>query len=70
MNDRRLKLLLDENRYVTAHDILEEQKRELFPEARRYLLDEILSKKLFSILADESFDISKKLQLSFGESLQ
>ena len=58
-------MLIDENRYVTAHDILEEQKRALVLRARKHLLDEILTKELFSILADESSDISKTEQLSF-----
>jgi predicted restriction endonuclease len=65
INDRGLKLLIDENRYVTAHDILEEQKRALVLRARKHLLDEILTKEFFSILADESSDISKTEQLSF-----
>ena len=66
VNDKGLKLLLDENRYVTAHDILEEQKQALVLSARRHLLDDILRRKFFSILADESSDVSKKEQLSFS----
>lgn len=66
INDKGLKLLLDENRYVTAHDILEEQKQALVLSARRHLLDDILRRKFFSILADESSDVSKKEQLSFS----
>jgi hypothetical protein len=37
----------------------------LISRARKHLLDEILTKEFFSILADESSDISKTEQLSF-----
>ena len=66
INDKALKLILDENRYVNAHDILEEQKQLLVLSARRHLLENILKRNLFSIIADESSDVSKKEQLSFS----
>ncbi|XP_046842027.1 zinc finger MYM-type protein 1-like [Xenia sp. Carnegie-2017] len=66
INDKALKLLLDENRYVTAHDILDEQKQMIVLNARRHLIVKILVRESFSILADESSDVSKKEQLSFS----
>ncbi|XP_046860232.1 zinc finger MYM-type protein 1-like [Xenia sp. Carnegie-2017] len=66
INDKALKLLLDENRYVNAHDILDEQKQMIVLNARRHLINKILVRESFSILADESSDVSKKEQLSFS----
>ena len=59
-------MLYIEKHYVLAHDILEEQKQILFLEARRDLLDRIRQCEFFSILADESSDVTKKDQLSFS----
>ena len=64
-NDKGLQLLLNEKRYTTAHDILDEQERMLVLKARRELLGGVLEKDFYSILADESSDVSKKEQLSF-----
>ena len=64
-NDKGLQLLLNEKRYTTVHDILDEQERMLVLKARRELLDGVLEKDFYSILADESSDVSKKEQLSF-----
>ena len=66
VTDSGLKLLLKEKHYVFAHDILEEQKQMLVLEARRGLLERIRQCEFFSILADESSDITKKEQLSFS----
>ena len=52
-NDKGLQLLLNEKRYTTAHDILDEQERMC------------VEKYFCSILADESSDVSKKERLSF-----
>ena len=65
-NDKRLKLLLDEKHYVTVHDVLMEQEQMLVLNARRLLMKNILNKAFYSILADESSDVSKKEQLSFS----
>ena len=65
-NDKALKLLLDEKHYVTVHDILSEQEQMLVLSARRNLLNKILGKRFYSILADESSDVSKTEQLSFS----
>lgn len=66
INDKGLELLLKEKHYVTAHDILDEQKQMLVLKARRNLLEGVLEKDFYSILADESADVSKKEQLSFS----
>ena len=55
----------NEKRYTTAHDILDEQERMLVLKAQRELLGDVLKKDFYSILADESSDVSKKEQLSF-----
>ena len=65
-NDKGLEILLKEKHYVTAHDILDEQKQMLVINARRNLLQKISNCDFYSILADESSDVSKKEQLSFS----
>ena len=65
-SDKGLKLLLDEKHYVTVHDVLMEQEQMLVLNARRHLMNNILSKAFCSILSDESSDVSKKEQLSFS----
>ena len=65
-SDKGLKLLLDEKHYVTVHDILMEQGQMLVLNARRHLMNNILSKAIYSILSNESSDVSKKEQLSFS----
>jgi hypothetical protein len=65
-NDKVWKLLLDEKRYVIVHDILSGQEQMLVLSARRNLLNKILGKRFYSILADESSDVSKTEQLSFS----
>ena len=64
--DKGLKLPLDEKHYVTVHDVLMEQEQMLFLNVRRHLMNSILSKAFYSILSDESSDVSKKEQLSFS----
>ena len=49
-----------------AHGILEGQKQMLVLEARRDLLERIRQCEFFSILANESSDVTKKEQLSFS----
>ena len=66
VTDNGLQLLLKEKYYVLAHDILEEQKQMLVLEARRDLLDRIRQCEFFSIIADESSDVTKREQLSFS----
>ena len=66
INDKGLELLLTDKHFVTAHDILDEQKRMLLLKARRSLLEGILEKDFYSILADESADVFKKEQLCFS----
>ena len=61
-----LKLLLDEKHYVTVHDVLMEQEQVLVLNAQRHLMNSILSKAFYSILSDESSNVSKKEQLSFS----
>ena len=65
-SDKGLKLLLDEKHYVTVHNILMERQQMLVLNARSLLMNNILSKTFYSILADESSDVSKKEQLSFS----
>ena len=65
-SDKGLKLLLDEKHYVTVHDVLMEKEQMLVLNARRHLKNNILSKAFYSILSDESSDVSKKEQLSFS----
>lgn len=57
-NDKGLQLLFNEERYTTAHDILDEQERMLVLKARRELLGGVLEKDFYSILADKSTDVS------------
>ena len=64
--DKGLKLLLDEKHYVTVHDVLMEQEQMLVLNARKHLINNILSKAFYFILSDESSDVSKKEQLSFS----
>ncbi|XP_028394417.1 zinc finger MYM-type protein 1-like [Dendronephthya gigantea] len=66
IHDKGLELLLNEKHYTTAHDILVEQQQLLILNARRNLLENVREKDFFSILADESSDVSKKEQLSFS----
>ena len=64
--DKGLKLLLDEKHYVTVHDVLVEQEQMLVLNARRHLMNSILRKAFYSILSDQSSDVSKKEQLSIS----
>eukprot|EP00795_Rhopilema_esculentum_P010269 gene10269-18965_t len=66
VTDSGPKLLLKEKHYILAHDIFEEQKQMLVLEARRDLLERIRQCEFFSILADESSDVTKKEQHSFS----
>ena len=65
INDKGLKLLRQEKRFVSAHDTVEEQMQVLVLTARRDLLSRTLEKDFYTIVADESSDVSKKEQLSF-----
>ena len=52
-NDKGLQLFLNEKRYTTAHDILDEQECMLVLKAQRELLGGVLEKDFYSIHADE-----------------
>ena len=60
-----LQLLLKEGTYM-SHAVLQEQEKLLVLEARRRLLAEIREKLYYSIIADESCDITKTEQLSIS----
>jgi hypothetical protein len=68
INDKGLELLLEEKRYVTAHDILEELKQMLVLKARMDLLDTVRENDFYSILAGESCtDVDYKVSDVFVE---
>ena len=54
---------MDDKKYM-SHSILDEQEQDLFLQARGEIIVEINSAKLFSIICDESTDLSKTEQLS------
>ena len=60
-----LNLLLKENQYM-SHDILAEQEEMLVLSARKRLLNDVNASEFYSIICDESSDISKTEQLSFS----
>ncbi|MEL7308435.1 MAG: hypothetical protein AAGK05_11580 [Pseudomonadota bacterium] len=60
-----LKLLLQEKKYM-SHDILQEQEELIVLTIRRQLVQKIQSNTFFSIIADETSDISKTEQISFS----
>lgn len=60
-----LNLLLKENQYM-SHDILAEQEEMLVLSARKSLLNDVNASEFYSIICDESSDISKTEQLSFS----
>ena len=64
-NHKGLQLLLNKKLYTTAHDILDDEEHMLERKAQIELLGSVLEKDFYSILADESSDVSKKEQLSF-----
>ena len=51
INDKTLELILNENRYVNAHDILKKRKQMLVLSVSRHLKDNILKRNLFSLLS-------------------
>ena len=65
-HDKRLKLLVEEGRFINSHDAIQEQQQLLVLDARRSLVKEIQSKAFYAILADESTDVTKLEQLSFS----
>ena len=60
-----LKLLLDDNKYI-SHGCIEEQEQLIILEVRRKLADEIRRKEFYSIIVDEATDITKTEQLSIS----
>jgi hypothetical protein len=58
-----LKLMMTEQKYL-AHDILQEQEELLVLQARRNLLSSIGRDRCYSIIADESMDVTKLEQIS------
>ena len=60
-----LNLLLKENQYM-SHDILAEQEKNLVLSARKSLINDINASRFYSVICDESSDISKTEQLSFS----
>ena len=60
-----LRRLMNENKYM-PHEVLEEQEKDLVLSARNELINEIRNAKFFSIIYDESTDMSKTEQLTFS----
>lgn len=65
IHDVGLKRFLDEGRFF-SHEILSEQEQSLVLEAKRTLVNEINRCDFYSVICDESSDISKIEQLSFS----
>ena len=65
-NDEGLKALLNSKSYTTSHDILREQEEMIVLAARRKLLNDVQHNRYYSLIIDESCDISKKEQISLS----
>ena len=64
-SDKNLDLFMRENKYF-SHEILNEQEQLIILNARRTLVNEINEHAFYSIICDESCEISKCEQLSFS----
>ena len=60
-----LRRLMNEKKYM-SHEVLEEQEKDLVLSARNEPINEIRNAKFFSIICDESTDMSKTGQLTFS----